>query len=185
MDVAEQHRRAVDGWVSRVAAVGPDEWERPTPCEDWTVRALVNHVVGESLWTPPLLEGKTIEEVGSQFDGDQLGDDPAAAAARAAGQALAAVDSRVPQGGRVQLSYGEEDMHEYVRQLIADYVVHSWDLATAVGGDTELDPALVAEVAAWFADREELYRGVGVIGPRGPGGGDAQADLLAAFGRTP
>jgi uncharacterized protein (TIGR03086 family) len=185
MDLVDQHRRAVDGWVSRVASVGSDQWELPTPCEEWNVRALVNHVVGESLWTPPLLEGKTIAEVGDEFEGDLLGDEPAAAAARAAGRALAAADTRVPGGGSVHLSYGDEDMHEYVRQLVADYLVHSWDLASAVGGDTQLDAELVDAVAAWFADREELYRRAGAIGPRGGGGGGAQEDLLAAFGRTP
>jgi uncharacterized protein (TIGR03086 family) len=185
MDVVEQHRRAVDGWVTRVATVGDAQWGLPTPCDEWNVRALVSHVVGESLWTPPLLEGKTIEEVGDQFDGDVLADDPAAAASRAAGRALDAADSRLPAGGRVHLSYGDEDMHEYARQLVADYLVHAWDLAAAVGGDTELDPELVADVAVWFADREEMYRGAGVIGPRGPGGGDPQSELLAAFGRTP
>jgi hypothetical protein len=76
-------------------------------------------------------------------------------------------------------------MHEYVRQLVADYLIHSWDLATATGGDADLDPDLVTEVARWFAGREELYRTAGVVGPRGVGGGDAQSDLLAAFGRTP
>jgi hypothetical protein len=48
-----------------------------------------------------------------------------------------------------------------------------------------MDPELVADVAAWFADREELYRAGGAIGPRTEAGGDPQAELLAAFGRTP
>ena len=46
-----------------------------------------------------------------------------------------------------------------------------------------LDPHLVAEVAAWFAEREHLYRGAGMVGPRGVSHGGAQSDLLAAFGR--
>jgi uncharacterized protein (TIGR03086 family) len=185
MDVVDQHRRAVDGWTARVAAVGDGQWELPTPCEDWNVRELVNHVVGEGLWMAPLLEGKTIADVGDQFDGDVVGSDPAATASRVAAQALEAAQAHVPHGGRVNLSYGAEDMHEYVRQLVADYLIHSWDLAKATGGDTGLDPDVVSEVAAWFAEREELYRGGGAIGPRGEGGGDAQSDLLVAFGRTP
>ena len=185
MDVVDQHRRVVEGWLSRVAGVGDDQWNLPTPCAEWSVRDLVNHVVGEGLWTAPLLEGKTIADVGDQFDGDVVGDDPAGAARRAAGQALEAADARVPQGGQVSLSYGQEDMHEYVRQLVADYLVHGWDLATATGGDTSLDPDLVEQVAAWFAEREDLYRSAGAIGPRGEGGGDPQSDLLVAFGRTP
>jgi uncharacterized protein (TIGR03086 family) len=185
MDVVTQHRRVVDGWISRVEKVGADQWDLPTPCSEWNVRVLVNHVVGESLWTAPLLEGKTIAEVGDQFDGDVVGDDPAGAASRAAGTALEVAEQHLPEGGLVHLSYGEEDMHEYVRQLVADYLVHSWDLAKATGGDTSLDADLVAEVAVWFAEREELYRSAGAIGPRTDAGGDPQSDLLSAFGRTP
>ena len=62
-------------------------------------------------------------------------------------------------GGTVHLSYGEEQMAEYVHQLAADHLVHAWDLAVATGGDTRLDPHLVAEVAAWFAEREHALPG--------------------------
>jgi hypothetical protein len=96
---------------------------------------------------------------------------------------VAIVDTIVPGEGRVQLSYGEEDMGEYVRQLCADHLIHGWDLAAATGGDTSMDPELVAEVGAWFAEREAMYRGVGVVGPRPASAGDPQSDLQAGFGR--
>jgi hypothetical protein len=50
---------------------------------------------------------------------------------------------------------------------------------------SSLDQELVDRVAAWFADREEMYRTVGVIGPRTAEGTDAQSRLLAGFGRDP
>ena len=143
----------------------------------------MNHVVGEELWTAPLLCGKTIEEVGGQFDGDVLGADPLEMARMTAGATTAVVDEVVPAGGVVQLSYGEEDMGEYVRQLCADHLIHGWDLATATGGDTSMDPELVAEVGAWFAERESAYRAAGAVGPRTFGTDDPQSDLLAGFGR--
>jgi ketosteroid isomerase-like protein len=121
--------------------------------------------------------------VGSRFDGDLLGDDPVGAALDAAKRAVEAVAERLPQGGTVHLSYGEEQVEEYLRQLAADHLVHSWDLAAATGGDRRLDPHLVTEVATWFADREELYRSAGIIGARTATHGDPQSELLAAFGR--
>jgi uncharacterized protein (TIGR03086 family) len=184
MELITLHRRAVEQWAARVAAVKNNQWVDPTPCTEWSVRELVNHVVAEELWTAPLLRGATVQEVGSQFDGDVLGEDPLARARTGADEAVAIVDAIVPDGGRVQLSYGEEDMEEYVRQLCADHLIHGWDLAAATGGDTSLDPELVAEVGAWFVEREAMYRGAGAIGPRASAAGDPQSDLLAAFGRT-
>ena len=183
MDVATLHRRAVEDWEARLAAVGDDDWGRPTPCTGWTVRDLVNHVVGEELWTVPLLEGRTIDDVGDRFDGDVLGDALRETCHDAADAAARAVDERVIEGGLVHLSYGDEKVEEYVRQLAADHLVHGWDLSVATGGDPRLDPELVAEVATWFADREELYRAGGAIGPHVEEHGDPQTELLAAFGR--
>jgi uncharacterized protein (TIGR03086 family) len=186
MDLGTLHRRTVASWQDRVAAVGDGSWDGRTPCEKWTVRDLVNHVVGEQLWVVPLLAGFTIAEVGDRFDGDVLGDDPVAAARAAADAAADSVDEALLKDLTVHLSYGEESAEEYVRQLAADHLVHGWDLAVATGGDTRFDPELVAEVAAWFADREELYRGAGIIGPRVDADpDDPQAQLIAAFGRDP
>lgn len=183
MDLNTLYHRTVEAWADRVNAVGPDQWDDPTPCTDWSVRDLVNHVVGEDAWTVPLVEGRTIEDVGTSLDGDLLGDDPVRAALDAAMAATGVTAERLPGGGTVHLSYGEEQLTEYVHQLAADHLVHSWDLAVATGGDTRLDPHLVSEVQAWFAEREDMYRAGGAIGPRGTSHGGAQADLLAAFGR--
>jgi uncharacterized protein (TIGR03086 family) len=186
MDVITLHGRCVAEFVARVATVPADRWDGPTPCQDWNTRELVNHVVGEDRWTVPLLEGATIAEVGTEFDGDLLGHDPAASARRAADEAVAMVAEVLPAGGRVHLSYGDEDVVEYVQQLAADHLVHAWDLAAATRGDTSLDPELVASVATWFAEREELYREAGLIGPRVDGTfADSGAALLALFGRDP
>jgi len=183
MDLNTLYHRTVECWAARVNAVRADQWGDPTPCTEWTVRDLVNHVVGEDLWTVPLMQGSTIAEVGDRLSGDLLGDSPRPVALDAAKEAVSVVGERLPHEGKVHLSYGDEDASEYVRQLAADHLIHAWDLAAATGGDTRLDPHLVAEVAAWFADNEEMMRSVGVIGPRASRTGEPQADLLAGAGR--
>jgi uncharacterized protein (TIGR03086 family) len=186
MDAADLHRRTTQAWMDLVSAVPADAWARPTPCTDWNVRELVNHVVGEDCWTPPLMEGKTIAEVGSSLDGDLLGHDPVNAARTAAIGAIDSVARRLPLDEPVHLSYGDESPTEYVLQLSADHLIHGWDLAAAVGATRELDDELVADVAAWFAEREEMYRGAGIVADRPAGSVDgAAAHLLVAFGRDP
>ena len=183
MDLNTLYHRTVECWADRVNAVTDDQWDAATPCRDWTVRGLVNHVVGEDLWTKPLVEGRTLAEVGDSLDGDLLGDAPVRRALDAAKEATTAVAEGLPRGGTVHLSYGEEQVGEYVHQLAADHLVHAWDLAAATGGDVRLDPHLVAEISSWYAEREHLYRGAGMVAPRSVSHGGAQSDLLAAFGR--
>jgi uncharacterized protein (TIGR03086 family) len=183
MDLNTVYSRTVERWTDVVNAVRDDQWDAPTPCSEWSVRNLVNHVTSEDLWTVPLVEGSTIEQVGSRFDGDVLGDDPVTGSTDAAKAATSAVASGLAQGGVVHLSFGDTDVSEYVWQLAADHLVHSWDLSSGLGSDRQLDPALVEAVAGWFAEREELYRAGGAVGPRAATRGGAQSDLLASFGR--
>lgn len=184
MDLDTLYRASVEGWSSKVSTITDEHWDLPTPCSDWTVRDLVNHVAGEDLWTPPLVAGQTIEQVGDQFDGDVLGDDPIGSARSAAAAAISATTAALPAAGIVHLSFGDFPVSEYAWQLVADHLVHSWDLAAAIGAPRELDPAAITDLAAWFDNWEEGFRGAGAIGPRVPApDGGAQAELLARFGR--
>lgn len=184
-EVAELYRRGIDSFGARVHAVKDDQWHLPTPCTNWDVRALVDHLVYEMRWAAPLFEGATIEEVGDRFEGDLLGDDPKGAWDDAAEQAAAAGQGAGVMGRLVHLSFGDVPGSEYAMQLHADLLVHGWDLARATGDDERLDPEQVMACSAWFREREEIYRAGGAIGPRPalPAGADAQTELLAAFGR--
>lgn len=180
------HRRATAHFGDLVHTIGPGQWVLPTPCAEWTVRDLVNHVTAENLWMPPLLSGALIADVGDRFDGDVLGDDPIAAWDAAATQALAALDDLDVMARTVHLSFGDSPADEYVRQLLADHVVHAWDLAQAIDADDHLDDALVAACTEWFDSVEHTYRRAGAIGPREAVAPDADAQqrLLARFGRS-
>jgi uncharacterized protein (TIGR03086 family) len=187
MDLVDLYRRALDTFAARAGQVHPDQWNAPTPCAEWDVRTLVNHVVGEQLWSVPLFEGATVAEVGDRLDGDLLGDDPAATAASAADAASRAVEVPAVLERTVHLSFGDVPGAEYLSQLVADQLVHGWDLAVAIGADPTLDPDVVTAVSQWFAEREDMYRQGGAIGPRTDLPEDAgPADrLLSAFGRNP
>jgi uncharacterized protein (TIGR03086 family) len=187
MDTSTAYRLAMNDFADRLHAVKPDQWDLPTPCEQWNVRELVGHMVGENVWAPELFAGKTIAEVGDRFDGDLLGSDPVTAFDTSATAAVRAASAEGALDRIVHLSFGDFPGKEYADQLFADALIHGWDLARAIDADERLDPDLVAACAQWFAYREDGYRQAGAIGPRVdvPAGADPQTRLLAAFGRTP
>lgn len=187
MELATLYRRSVSDFVDRAERIGPEQWSAPTPCQNWTVRELLNHIVSEDRWMVPLFAGQAIEEVGDRFDGDVLGSDPVGNAVEAAKQAEAAVSEPGAMERTVQLSFGPTQAREYVEQMLAENLVHTWDLAAATGTDRRLDPESVHECTQWFIDREELYRQSGGIGARlsVPENATDQDRLLAAFGRDP
>ena len=53
-DVLALYRRAQDAFGARLHEVGDDRWAAATPCGEWTVRDLANHVLSEVCWAVPL-----------------------------------------------------------------------------------------------------------------------------------
>lgn len=170
-----------------VAAVTDEQWSAPTPCSDWDVRGLVNHVAGELFWVPPLIEGSTIAEVGDRFDGDLLGDDPVGTWAQASGPALVAAGEPGAMDRTVHLSFGDFPGREYLGQITCDLVVHGWDLARGIGADDGIKPDLLAFAMDFLLPQVDAWRGAGAFGPAvevAPDAG-AQVAFLAQTGRSP
>lgn len=186
MGPVELHRRSVAGFDARVAAIADAQWDAPTPCTQWDVRALLNHLVNENKWTSPLIEGRTIEEVGDAFDGDLLGENPRDTWADASTEARRSVDAVKNDLDRpVNVSWGRIPAHEYIDQLWTDHLIHAWDLARSIGADETLDPELVAICLERYAPKEDALKSTGVFGDKivPPPGSDPQTKLLAIFGR--
>ena len=186
MSIPELHRRAVEQFGAFAHEVGDDQWGSPTPCTKWDVRALVHHLVYENVWTPPIFEGQTIEEVGDRFEGDLLGNDPKAAWDQAAKDAIAAVHDEGAMSRTVHLSFGDLPGEEYARELFTDHLIHAWDLARSTGADDALDPELVEACYEINKPQEDRLKRSGMFGERidPPPDADLQTKLLAVFGRT-
>jgi uncharacterized protein (TIGR03086 family) len=173
-------------FAERVDAIGDDQWDHSTPCSDWDVRTLVNHVCNEQLWAPHLVAGETIEQVGDRYDGDLLGDDPKATVRDAvAGStetfAVADLDAIV------HLSFGDVPCAVYLEQMLTDAEVHGWDLAKALGEPAAVDPAVASHLLPAMQAQEELIRSSGVFGPAVEVDADADdaTQLLGLLGRDP
>jgi uncharacterized protein (TIGR03086 family) len=178
-------RRGFEVFGARVHAVRPDQWTAPTPCADWDVRALVNHVVVEQLWVPALLGGETVAGVGNRFDGDLLGDDPVGRWEGAAETARSAWDAAGAWDRTVVVSRGPTPALVYASELTADLLIHGWDLARAVGAAEPVEPELVRLVLDDVEPWADAARAVGVFGPavRVPPGSDDLTRLLGVTGR--
>jgi len=185
-DVLELHRRALDEFGRRVHAIGPAQWGCPTPCADWEVRNLVNHLVAEQLWVPPLVAGTRVADLGDAFSGDVLGADPVAAWDAAAAAAHAAFAQAGALERTVHLSYADRPAAEYAREMIFDLVVHSWDLARGIGENETLDPDLVEAVYAQIEpDTDLAATGLFDEPVPVPAEADEQTRLIAFTGRDP
>lgn len=185
MDPHTAFARAVSGFTRTVHAIAPGQWHDATPCTDWDVRALVQHVTVEQLWAPPLLGGATVADVGDRFDGDVLGDDPVTHWDQSAAASVDAFAAADVTGGTVSLSRGPTPVAEYLGEMTADALIHTWDLARAIGADDTLDPELVATVFEFAAPNVDAFAGSGLFDPPVPVPADAplQSRLLALTGR--
>ena len=184
MNEATTFRQASDGFLRRARQIKADQWSAATPCTEWNVRALVNHVAGEYLWVTEMMAGRTVADVGDRLDGDLLGEEPLEVLINAQREAVAAVEEPGGLGRTVHLSFGDVPAAEYAKQMTIDSVIHSWDLARATDGDERLDPDLVELCYAELEKSAEDWRSGGAFGPAmAPSDDSTQAKLLALSGR--
>lgn len=187
-EILRWHEEAIDFFTTAVHAVHDDQWDAPTPCADWSVRDLVNHLTVEQLWVPDLvLDGATIADVGEAYDGDQLGDDPVSAWDRASAASYEAFRMPGALDGTVHLSYGDSSASAYCAQMTTDAAVHGWDLARAIGADEKMPEELAT---ACLREVEPYAKGLsksGLFAPavKPPAGADDQTKLLCLLGRRP
>jgi ketosteroid isomerase-like protein len=153
MELVDLYRRTVEAGRA-ASSVGDDQWDLPTPCAEWSVRGLVNHVVGEDLWTKPLLEGRTIADVGDALGGDLLGDDPGRCCRRGrASPPTARFRSVVRCTCRTATRTWVSTSGSCVPTTLS-----TAGPAAATGANTTLDVELVDDVAGWFAERSTVPR---------------------------
>ncbi len=185
-DLVSLFLRSVDEFDRRVMAIGDDQWTNATPCSEWDVRALVNHVTSEALWFPHLLAGKTIAEAGDAFEGDVLGSDPVGAWSIAAKEEREAIQEQGALERTVHLSRGPTSASTYISELFSDHLIHAWDLARGIGADDTLDPELVEITYNVAASMEDALKASGLYGDKvePPPGADTQTKMLAVFGRV-
>ncbi|MBA8795789.1 uncharacterized protein (TIGR03086 family) [Friedmanniella endophytica] len=176
---ADRYRSLAARFTAAVEAVPVDAWDAPSPCEDWTARDVLVHVVGaERASVTPA--GLTLQTPTSADD------DPVAAWAETRDGLQALLDdpdtARRGFDGHFGPTTFEQSIEDY---YCFDLIVHRWDLARATGGDTGLS----ADELEFARAKVEVYgdaaRMPGVFGPElePPADADEQTRLLAFLGR--
>ncbi len=185
LDLPRLHAQALADTGRLVAAVRDDQWHLPTPCEDWDVRELVNHIVSGNFWVAPLMTGSTIEDVGDRLDGDVLGADPVDAYRRSAAEAQAAFGAENAMDSQANVSYGPVPASVFAGHRFIDVLVHGWDLAVGAGLDTTLRPGLVEACLEVVLPEADMLAASGAFGQdhEVPDGASSQTKLLALLGR--
>jgi len=187
MELLDAFDKALDEFDRRVHRVAHSQWTAPTPCTEWTVRDVVNHLTSEHLWAPWLLRGATLAEVGDRYDGDVLGDHPVRAWERACAGSRPAFHRPGVLEGEVHTSGGLTAAADYAWQMITDLTVHAWDLGRGMGEDQPLDEELAMAVYEVVEPAVDSWQGIGVFAPPVPVPDSATTEhrLVALLGRQP
>ncbi len=144
MKGSEALHRAGAEFAGRLELVVTSDWERATPCDDWTVRDLVNHVVGGNFRYAMILDGAAPAAVLATHRLDVLGSDPVGAF-RSGFREVTEAFAR-PGASTAMVNHPKSGTMPgaHLRILRVDELaVHSWDLARAIGLDERLDDDLV------------------------------------------
>ncbi len=163
-----------------VATITDDDWQRPTPCADWNVRALVNHMVGSARMVTWGLLGRTI---GPDFYGNHLGPDPIASYREAIDEVVGIYRADPTLLGRMlDLGWGVLPGDELAIMFAGDHLVHAWDVARSLGLPTDFDHELVARVRVFGDPYADRFRSPGMFDPAVEPPADATPmDLFAHF----
>jgi uncharacterized protein (TIGR03086 family) len=179
--VADRYRRLSDQLTERIAAVPDQAWSGPTPCEGWTVRDLVGHVID--------VHGRFQGLVGrSLVDHPSVDTDPLGAWTAVRDQMQADLDDPDRAAEEYDGLLGRSSFGASVDGFVCfDLVVHGWDLARATGQDETLDPDKCAAMLEGMLPYDDMLRTSGQYGPRVevPEDADVQTKLMAFIGRTP
>ncbi len=174
--------------VAAVRGVSDDQLGLATPCREYDVRQLLNHMLwGVTVFSragrhlPPPTDGSEATDL-DRIDGDWRGryTELAGATRQSWGTPAAwdggatLVSSALPAGAVGML-------------VLVDLLVHGWDLARATGQEYQPDPDAVQALDDWLRGSAELGRSMGVWGPavQVADGAPTLDRLLGLSGRDP
>ncbi len=165
-----------------MAAVQADQMSAQTPCAEWDVAGVINHVVGGTQFFIAGMKGEQPAEGQDWAAGDYM-----AAFDQAAAECVACFEEEGALEKTVALPFGEMPGSAVMGIAMTDVFTHGWDIAKATGQSTDLAPELAAGILAQ-SQQSISPEWRGPEGSPAPFGAEQQcadgscaADQLAAF----
>jgi uncharacterized protein (TIGR03086 family) len=171
-----------------VAAVGDDDWQRPTPCEAWNVTQVLQHATGDQVAWAAIVGGGAFPTEDPFAPSGELSAGPSALVDEALARAEAAWATVAPGAAEVPtpLPTGPMSYDLATAACALDAAVHAWDIAVATGGPSPLTPAMargLMPAAQAIADPLRGFAFQAALDAQ-PGDDDVAA-LLRHLGRDP
>jgi uncharacterized protein (TIGR03086 family) len=174
-----------------VVNVTPGQYGLPTPCSEWNVQQLANHLLSTLLLGKALLTDTPppVEAGPGQVPMEDLIGDDLIGAYRSGAAGLVAATTADAVNRMHTTPIGEMPGMGLAGFTALDVLVHGWDLAKATGQPTDLDPELAGQLLGFAqqAINDDMRTQRPLIGPEieVPAGADATARLVAFMGREP
>ena len=161
-----------------VAGITPDQLDRPTPCAEFTVRGVLEHMIGGATAFAAAYRGQPPAEPDVS--------DPLAGFGPALGDLVAAITAPGALDRTVAAPFGEVPGETFARFVVLDGLVHGWDMATATGQAYDPPAELVAAADAFARDTlDPLRDGQTFAAATEPASDATRIERLAAYTGRP
>jgi uncharacterized protein (TIGR03086 family) len=162
-----------------VGAIAPDQLDQPTPCTEFTLRGVLEHMIGGATMFAAAYRGTTPAEPDTR--------DVLTAFGPALSDLAAAINEPGALDRTVSAPFGDVPGETFARFVVLDGLVHGWDMASASGQSYEPSDELVAAVDAFAHQALDPLRDGQTFGAAVQPAPDASPiERLAAYtGRRP
>jgi uncharacterized protein (TIGR03086 family) len=180
MDIVTTFEKSANATAAVADGVRPEQLASPTPCSEWNVQQLMNHLIGSLEYFKARGEGK---EAGPPQAATHTGYDETvkdlhslAMATAAAWRRPGALEQKIKTGA------GEMPGSALANMALSEMLTHTWDLAKATGqrmpaDDVEVDAILAGMKQTLKPEARKSTFGPEVQAPNGA----PPIDRLAAF----
>jgi uncharacterized protein (TIGR03086 family) len=184
----DSFRTAASSMDRVIAGIGADQWSGATPCTEWTVADVTDHVIaGNRLFASALRAGRTSPSPPAEKDGGGDGADRLAAYRRSIDELHEAFAAPGALDRIVSVPFGQVPGAVALHLRVIELVVHGWDVARATDQRIEA-PDEVVRGELEFSRRalSQVPPDRSPFGPPQPvaEGASALDELTSLLGRT-